>query len=355
MNTFSVFPYNQNAQSIIDNTSLLVDGTLNQVISFKQDSNLLANISKETGIMTSANFESAVKGSHYDSIVFLDNIDSFTEQGYLKALRLATDCNKKIFLSNFLRKELKLSNYCNLNILERDIPCTPDFSINKLYEIDVPIICVAGFGENTDKFDIQLSLTSYYKNLGYNVATICSNPLGCLFGMYTIPAAMFEQKMSFKEKVILFNTLAYEINQSIVPDLIIVGIPGGIMPIDKHQFNYFAEMASIISYAIAVDIGILNLYFDQYIDDGYLEALQECCKYKYNIPIQTFCVARQKQDYDIERLKQNYYFLSNSFIDKYLPDYQGLKYPVINLAHPEEVDAEFSHLTNLLQNNVDSL
>lgn len=49
-----------------------------------------------------------------------------------------------------------------------------DISPMALYDIYTPIICVAGVGEQTDKFLIQLYTKSYLEEKGYHIILVSS-------------------------------------------------------------------------------------------------------------------------------------------------------------------------------------
>ena len=64
--------------------------------------------------------------------------------------------------------------------------------------------------------------------------------------------------------------------------------------------NHFSEIPLVISNALESDIGILNTYVPFQVNQEQYKYLKEYCDYKYGIPIEALCMARQKVEYDTE-------------------------------------------------------
>lgn len=105
-------------------------------------------------------------------------------------------------------------------------------------------------------------------------------------------------------------------NVTVKPDIIILGIPGGIMPINKYLHNYFGEFTYMVCNALKVDIGILCSYYAQNIDSGYVSEIERLCAYRYNIPQVNFYISENKMKTDSEnKLEIGIYRLGKNIID----------------------------------------
>ncbi len=150
----------------------------------------------------------------------------------------------------------------------------------RLLEMPVPIVMVFGSGENTNKFDIQLALRKEFESAGYKITQFGTKPYSSLFGFEPLPNFIFS-KDHLAKKVLDFNHYVYENIERDDSDIAIVGVPGGIMPINPHGFDECGELAFLISMALRPDETILSLYADDYSREM-LENLFNICKYRFN-------------------------------------------------------------------------
>ncbi|MDY4115665.1 MAG: TIGR04066 family peptide maturation system protein, partial [Blautia sp.] len=94
----------------------------------------------------------------------------------------------------------------------------------------------------------------------YKVFQVGTKDYSTLFELDNWPRFLFSQEISFPKKVFAFNRWIFERVKKLEPDIIILGIPGGIMPINNKICNYFGELALIISKALKIDVNIF-VYF----------------------------------------------------------------------------------------------
>lgn len=98
---------------------------------------------------------------------------------------------------------------------------------------DVPIISVLGMAENCSKFDAELGLYRALCNKGYKVLLVSSKSNVELLGVHPFPSFMFSHHYNEIEKINLFsNYLKINIDHH-RPDVVIIGIPGGMIPFNK--------------------------------------------------------------------------------------------------------------------------
>lgn len=171
-----------------------------------------------------------------------------------------------------------------------DDPIYEDFKYENNVMVNVPVITVFGVGEMTQKLDIQIYLKNYFDE-DFKVCQVGTSRDCKMLGMYSFPAFMLEKGYSEKEKICKFNHWIKELEDENKPDVIIIGIPGGIMPLnDKHTFDYGILAYEIFS-AIKPDYSIMALYAGKYTNRFY-EEMKMLCKYKYDIELDSFFVSK---------------------------------------------------------------
>ena len=74
------------------------------------------------------------------------------------------------------------------------------------------------------------------------------------------------------------------------PDIIIIGVPEPILPLNKKHLFSFGIRAYEIYQAVDVDYCILNLLSGEYSDQFETE-MKNVCKYRYNVDIDDFFVS----------------------------------------------------------------
>lgn len=157
-------------------------------------------------------------------------------------------------------------------------------------EINVPVISVMGIGYHVSKFDVQLYLRKYFLKHGYRVAQIGSKKISALFGFYSVPDFMFHSQYSNADKIFRFNEFVKKIEVLEKPDVIIIGVPEPILPLNKkHPFS-FGICAYEMLNAVDTDYNILMLMNGDYSEEFESE-MRNVCKYRYNVELDDFVVS----------------------------------------------------------------
>ncbi|MCX7749032.1 MAG: TIGR04066 family peptide maturation system protein [Clostridia bacterium] len=213
----------------------------------------------------------------------------------------------------------------------------------KLFEIEVPVIFVGGTSDRTHKFEIQLSLRNKLQNAGYCVSQIGTRNYCELLGFHSFPGFMYSD-MSETKKIIYFNNLVKRIELDEKPDVIILGIPGGIMPFSSQFPNHFGILAYEISQAVTPDAAVISTLYEDFTDE-YFELLQKSVKYRFGFPISCFNYTNIQFDWTASREQEIKLFstLDASFIDQKKLKYQNMNVPLFNVLNPGDADkmAEF--------------
>ena len=172
--------------------------------------------------------------------------------------------------------------------LDNKIYADEIFSSSALKKIEVPIISVYGTIENCSKFETQLMLRQKFLSNGYRVSQVGSRHYSSLYNVHPFPRFMFETGHTEAQKILGFNSWLREISNVEQPDVIIVGVPGGLMPVNtRYHFN-FVIIAYLVSCAIEPDFSILNVPFEE-IDTQYVEMMRNLFRYRFSTQID--CIA----------------------------------------------------------------
>lgn len=284
-----------------------------------------------------------------DAIWITDSVNSLQDKQIYEIVEEFLKHNKQIILSRHLQKKtyddlVKLVNKFTGNLvdlLQSEQYMNVDTIPAKLYDIYTPIISVAGIGERTDKFLLQLAVKDYLEKQGYHVILVSSRDNSMyLDNVYALPVFMNEV-ISSEYKIFLYNHFIKKIEEEEKPEVIIIGIPGEIMPISKVQPGHFGIHAFQILNAVNPDFLIMSLYGNE-ISGKYVKELKQIMKYKFVSNIDCFYLCNYAQDvFTVNRSRPIEYFLINEKDKKHLRD--NLKVEV----EPEEkiyIDTEIEML-----------
>lgn len=235
---------------------------------------------------------------NFDEVLILDsNMVNYEE--YERAVEifmkkevrivLATNTYDKALMEKYVPKYGNIIDICNWKKKSGSIELEKSACTMK-YDINTPIITVMGVGYNTSKFDIQLYLRKHFIGKGYKVAQIGSKKVSEFFDFYSMPAFMFDHSYSSEEKIFRFSEYVKKIEEIERPDVIIIGIPEPILPLNKkHPFSFGIYAFEILN-AIEADYSILSLMHGEYGQD-FMTEMKNLCRYRYNIEIDDFFVS----------------------------------------------------------------
>jgi peptide maturation system protein (TIGR04066 family) len=155
------------------------------------------------------------------------------------------------------------------NIPDKKMKISKYLGINYCKKLNSPTTLILGQGPNSGKFETQMGLRKELLQRGFKISQIGTRPYCELFGFHSFPAFMLNKELDETEKIISFNHFIKNIEEEEKPDLIIVGIPGGIMPVvDKIHNNYGILHVEVAS-ALEPDALIYNLYSNHYTKQYY--------------------------------------------------------------------------------------
>lgn len=317
MKKLALFPCNCDGKVLLAFNHLLKDYEITILSDFWENETRLQEWAAQYGIHASTEIGETLE--KVDALLLLDNEENMRTEKYHRFLQAAQQRGKGILLSPALSESLQIPPSEEVVTLYNPYPTPEGLSINKHYQVTVPVIAVMGMGQHCDKFETLLLMKNALEQRKYAPACFTANPLGSLFGMYNLPQALFDEHTSLENKVLTMNHLAYQMCKDSPPDVIIVEIPGGIIRIGDKEQNHYGEIPLAIANALPIDLGIMNLYFYPNIKEEEMEQFRLVCKMKYDIDVQAFLMSRQKIEYDDELLRFEYLQLEDDLRKRLMP------------------------------------
>jgi peptide maturation system protein (TIGR04066 family) len=222
----------------------------------------------------------------------------------------------------------------------------------KLFEIKTPVIAVYGLSERCRKFDVQLSLRQNLLKQGYSISQVGSRNYCELFGFHPFPKFMFSKGLHESDKIILLNHYVKNLELKEKPDVIIIGIPGGVMPINNDITSYFGITAFEVSQAVLPDAVVFSTLYADY-ENIYFEKIHTSLKYKLGCEIDCFHISNVQFDYNNFRKdkKESYLTLDYKIIEKKKKKLTDLQWPVFSVLETENAEGMAEFIVDRLARN----
>lgn len=228
-----------------------------------------------------------------DDVLFLDTDPPIPLAVLTEKMQTAIESGKRVYVDNgaaFARNPLPSESIQRVDNSEKADTESLKHETLPIYEIPVPVIFVMGTGPYSGKFDVQLSLRENFLKQGYKVSQIGSKRISSFFGFDALPAWVFKKDLTIHEKIVLLNRYFYRKCLDEKPDVLIVGIPGGLMPINPLVFEDLGETAFLVANAVRPDLAVLGVYAHHFTQ-AYFEELRSICKYRFNFDLKYIAVS----------------------------------------------------------------
>jgi peptide maturation system protein (TIGR04066 family) len=137
------------------------------------------------------------------------------------------------------------------------------------HKVEVPVVLVFGDGPFTDKFEVQLALRVELLKRNYRVTQVGSRGYAELFGFHSFPAFMQSLELKEAEKIIGFNQYLKRLEIEEKPDLIVIGVPQGLVPVTEEIHNDFGIVLLEAAAASEPDLLVNTLYNLDYPEKYY--------------------------------------------------------------------------------------
>lgn len=227
------------------------------------------------------------------------NLYMFDEDEYINGESFINIEEKFNSNGNWIKKPLK-----NINInYSNELDCM-------LYNINCPVLCVAGTSSEQGKFTIQLALRKYLKKK-YNVCNFATEPSGKLLGcegMYTFGYNTFMPCDGWKN-IIAVNHEIHKL-ESYSPDLIITGL---------QSRTIVPEVAAFKSYPIKQQEFLMGCACDTYIlcfnKSDSIRFIRRTIKYLESIfPSRVLCLCLNDVSLRVDKLTKLLIYIRNYFV-----------------------------------------
>lgn len=346
-----IYPYDMEFTPVLRHRSLLTEYDISCLVSpngwgFTGKDAGIADRGPDVGITVSSDFEKAL--DLCDTVMIVESHLPFDFEKYIfKKIISAVKSKKNIICSLSLNKEAieKISSMCNCegvyfkyfdgnqSFLSEDI-VIEDESIE---EIDIPVILTVGIDEKTNKFEIQLALRDKIQKSGYKISQIGTRPYCEMLGFHPFPSFMYGNSISDVNKVLMFNRYIKNIEKTEEPDVIIIGVPGGVMPYNRRITNKFGLLAFEVSQAVIPDVVIASLLYEDCKPEGFDE-YTNLFKYKLGFEVDFFNISNMQFDWlkANEEYVKSYISLDYKFIDEKKEKYISNKIPVLNILNKDD-------------------
>lgn len=338
MEEIAIYPYNDSYAPVVRHQQLMAGIKVKSLISPRGWGMNGDHIQTDSGeLRVSGDFLSEM--DQCSAVWFVDDAHiSLPEETLKRRLADALQQNKRILFTRQSSSE----------DIKRMIPPEKEIIIEKkcysrdrinraCFNINTPVIFILGITENTDKFEVQAALREQFIKQGYTVSSISSRRDSAILGMHPLPDFMFDASISETEKILSYSHYIKQIELNENPEVIIIGIPGGVFRFSKTKHNHFGITAFEISNALTCDCAVLcSPYLDYSLD--YFQSISNAIKEKLGFPITYHHIAARIYENNVALPSEafNWLTLNEAYIDRKIQSYK--RNDVYNLL--KQVDIE---------------
>ena len=358
MRKLLLFPYHPDIELLIRQAADLKDVSIVGVCSFREDQSIVDKVNQTLGC--ACDFEERIR--QCDAVLLLDDYRESEKKKYYDVIRASLGEGKQVMIMPLLARELDLEEFHGQyivlsNILKSDFAKTKkEMEWEKIkYTIESPVVAVFGMGKNCCKFENQILLKSILDKEGYKCIWISSNPLGALFGAYTIPDFLYDDCLAFEEKVLRFNHFVYQLSANEKPDVFVIGIPEGISKFSSHEYNHFAEYPLVIGSAVPVDSAVFCTYFMPKADVDGLKEMIYHCREKFGFPVHMVSIGRTAFERKSEFKQMAYLFLEEEYLRKHYEAVSGQPDACAGIWEAEQIEIAVQQIIDWLRGNPDAI
>ncbi|MCT4625460.1 TIGR04066 family peptide maturation system protein [Halodesulfovibrio sp.] len=258
------------------------------------------------GIIVHADFNEALR--RVDTVFFTESDHMIDKETLiLPKIKLSIEKNKNIICAlELTESECKLLastakengvvfTYCRDNQQRNQIDLISEEQL-LLRTINTPVVMVLGTIEDVGKFTAQVSFAEYLQDIGYKVSVIGSRGWSHLICEHSVPSFMFDKNYHEHEKVVLFNNFVKKIELEEKPDVIIIGVPGGLIQMSQQQTNRFGITAFEMINAVPPDATFISTYCEKYTKEHILK-LRTLIENRFSIEVVGFLINNTAVDY----------------------------------------------------------
>ncbi len=363
-----IYPYNLSVSQIMRNENIVKDYNIKACVTprgYLHEGNDISCIDEGviTGIKVSNDFNGELElvdtviWAEYSYYFGLNNQNPFKNIIY-NNIQMAINKKKDIICLELLsesefnhfnklakEKKVKFTYYNN------SVAITPNMDLKD--SIYIPIIGVLGLNDNCMKFNTQLLIREALQNKGYKISQIGSKHYSELFGFHSFPPYLFDNRINNLEKIYAFKEFVIKIINDENPDIMVIGVPKGILNTSETVIDNFGLISYLISCSVKFDYSILNIPCFT-INNNFINEMELLFKYKYGISLDAIFLSNIAVDeIDDGRMNYNAYkVLSKKVIENIFKENSNLSKPVFSLFDSECDKKIISSIENTLTNNI---
>lgn len=245
-----------------------------------------------------------------NAVLLLED-DQIAVEKYQSIIDSIKEYKTKLIITKELKNKMDTARIEDICILNESMDDLGNAVCKTLTYINIPVIAIMSVGEECNKYDIQIQVRNFFIKKGYKVLQFGSKQYSKLFNIHIFPEFLYSENISFEQKILRFNHYINNLVKEGDYDLLILGVPGGILPINDRFTNHFSEIPKIISEAVQLDINIISLYYEREIDLEFLNYLSSVSRYIFKCDTNYFNVSNTQLKYSNDEGKErvDYYYL----------------------------------------------
>ena len=278
-----------------------------------------------TGMQISTDFAGNL--AQVDAVLFAEGPIPLPEKFLLGKIHQALEAGKRVVLESLPEQLEEKVPIDKMEIMREKNPVAvkkPHMHDPEIHTIPVPVVFVLGTGPHTNKLEVQAALGKYFREQGYSVTQIASRNLGNFLGYHTVPSSLFSQADTTRDRIILLNRYFHKIYALERPEVMIIGLPGGIMPINPIRFDELGERAYLISQAVTPDAAVLCTYALEFNQD-YAKEMQAICQYRLGAMVKHMVVSGTGMEISSDTRQTEYSMIPGALIrEKCSPELHGM-------------------------------
>jgi peptide maturation system protein (TIGR04066 family) len=286
-------------------------------------------------------------------------VDSWNELDFSRfiepAIRLASIKGKRVVCSRCLTSSEKALLF-DLDVIYVDYSSfAPTIASNdRVLEIRVPVIYVMSVTEFCNQFYIETAICAELRNRGYDTLLISSRKESIIFGGYTVPDFMFHGEYSENDKVLAINQYIRNLEMEHQPEIIVIGVPGNVMPYHYQYSSDFGVIAYEISEAAKPDFAILLSPCMQY-EAEFFKGIEDSLRGRLGVHVDVHSMSPYTLDFSAATIEKSLSYLSvdDSYVCDMIKraDYVNL----LNLNNVDGISSAVDRLIDKLSGNLGSL
>lgn len=267
MKRFLLYPYDQKSDVILKYKDKISDIEITSLVAPRGWGLNNEIVGESNEYIVTSNFNESIKYCEGVWFVNSEKKASFKKLILPKVLTAVNE-NKEIFFTRHINDDAKeiLYNVVPDKLLTKvHNEKIEDYLHNEeIYMINVPIICVIGVTEHTNKCIITLDIKHEMEKYELNILPIVADEGAYIKSSKAIPEFVFKQEIAERNKILAFNHYIKKLEKEENPDVIIIEIPGEAMPFSRKIVKNFGTLSFDILNAIAPDITILSTAYENF-------------------------------------------------------------------------------------------